>query len=194
MPARYPSTYGRMFPLLPSISHPEDDLIRLGELMLDDPAGPEPKNVRTLPALLSGFLFFSQFVDHDLSLDLTPLSEAGAIPPEARINHRHPYLDLDSLYGDGPLGSPWLYDLPNDASGKPRHPGNERLVVGETTPSNKLRDLPRTTVGRPVMADGRNEENLILAQLHVLFLRFHNRVMDALDVGPGPDVGMSNRS
>jgi hypothetical protein len=40
-----------------------------------------------------------------------------------------------------------------------------------------LRDLPRADT-KALIGDARNDENLIIAQLHVAFLRFHNAVVD----------------
>jgi hypothetical protein len=40
-----------------------------------------------------------------------------------------------------------------------------------------MRDLPRVNKEAQI-ADGRNDENLIIAQLHVAFLRFHNAAVD----------------
>jgi hypothetical protein len=42
-----------------------------------------------------------------------------------------------------------------------------------------LCDLPRDEVGAAYLGDPRNDENLIVAQLHTVFLRLHNRFMDA---------------
>ena len=41
-------------------------------------------------------------------------------------------------------------------------------------------DLPRNQQGRALIGDPRNDENVILAQLHLLFLRFHNAVVDCV--------------
>jgi hypothetical protein len=183
----YSPFYGRMFPSLSPSSHSEDDLIKLTEFMVDTGTGPATANTK-----LSGYLYWGQFIDHDLTLDLTPLASAASIPPENRINHRSPFFDLDSLYGDGPLNTPFLYKLPtiDPATGKTLPPGNERFLIGETSPSKKSLDLPRSGSGRPLLVDGRNEENLIIAQFHTVLLRFHNKVMDALDQPNGPDVGL----
>jgi hypothetical protein len=181
----YSPFYGRMFPSLTPSSHSEDDLIKLAEFMVDAGKGPATANTK-----LSGYLYWGQFIDHDLTLDLTPLARAGSIPPENRINHRSPFFDLDSLYGDGPVNTAFLYDLTDPATGKTLPPGNERFLLGETEPSKKLLDLPRSKIGRPLLVDSRNEENLIVAQFHTLLLRFHNQVMDALDKPNPPDVGL----
>ena len=63
------------------------------------PAGDHP----TLPA---GYTYLGQFIDHDLTLDLTPLGDG---PGGVISNFRSPRLDLDSLYGLGPGGTPFLY-------------------------------------------------------------------------------------
>ena len=41
-------------------------------------------------------------------------------------------------------------------------------------------DLPRNQQGRALLGDARNDENLVVAQLHLLFVQFHNRVVDHL--------------
>ncbi|MBK7872623.1 MAG: hypothetical protein IPJ74_19050 [Saprospiraceae bacterium] len=38
-------------------------------------------------------------------------------------------------------------------------------------------DLPRNAVGAAIIGDPRNDENRIISQLHLAFLRFHNRMM-----------------
>jgi hypothetical protein len=45
-------------------------------------------------------------------------------------------------------------------------------------------DLPRNDPGRALIGDPRNDEHLIIAQLHLLFLRFHNIVVDRLAAPP----------
>jgi len=154
--------------------------------MVDDGTTPPTPSTE-----MSGYVYWGQFVDHDMTLDLTPLADAGRIPPEGRLNHRSPFFDLDSLYGDGPLNTPCLYELPTPPGvGGPLPLGNERFLLGPTH-SGKLLDVPRTKAGRPPLGDSRNEENLVLAQFHVLMLQFHNKVMDALEAGHGPDVGLA---
>ena len=43
--------------------------------------------------------------------------------------------------------------------------------------SYNMEDLPRDENGEAVIADSRNDENTILSQLHLIFLKFHNRVV-----------------
>lgn len=174
--------YMRMFPEAAS-PHSDADLISLAAVMVNDPLDPGPLEPPAV-SLISGLLYLAQFLDHDLTLDRTPLANAAAIPVEKRVNYHSPFLDLESLYGGGPCLAPFLYHLPASAPGQGKlHPGQERFLLGQTFPSRRNLDMPRTSVGRPILAEPRNEENLILAQLHVVWLRFHNRIMRALEAG-----------
>src|SRR4051794_7979235 len=48
--------------------------------------------------------------------------------------------------------------------------------------------------GMPLLADARNDQHLIIAQLHVAFLQFHNRVVDLLERGEFADARLSDES
>ena len=41
-------------------------------------------------------------------------------------------------------------------------------------------DVPRTGDGTAIIADPRNDQTLIILQLHVAFQKFHNRLVDVL--------------
>ena len=114
----------------------------------------------TIPA---GFTYLGQFIDHDITFDPTPF---GARARRARrtANRRTPRLDLDSLYGGGPAMQPYLYEKLT-----PR-----RLLLAEGRPL----DLPRNHENVALVGDRRNDENAIISQLHLLFARFHNRIVD----------------
>jgi Animal haem peroxidase len=85
--------------------------------------------------------------------------------PRTAPNARSAYFDLDSVYGDGPAGSPLLYDAVDRAK--------FRLES-----SGRFEDLPRDNSGTAIIADPRNDENLIIAGLQIAFLRFHNNAVD----------------
>jgi hypothetical protein len=118
-------------------------------------------DISDIPA---GYIYFGQFVDHDMTLDTTPLSHRLQ-DPLAMVNFNSPKFDLSSVYGKGILGSPELYD--------PDRRGY--LKVWE---HDDLVDLPRDEVGAAYLGDPRNDENLIVAQLHTVFIRLHNKYMD----------------
>lgn len=107
-----------------------------------------------------GFTFLGQFLDHDITFDRQPLSVPGPDFP----NERTPFFDLDSVYGKGPTEQPELYD--------PAQP--TKLRVDFKAP----RDLPRINDLKAIISDERNDENVIISQMQLAFIRFHNRVVD----------------
>src|SRR6188768_3177316 len=104
-------------------------------------------------------------------------SLSRAQDPESIGNFRIPALDLDSVYGGGPAVSPHLYDKTIDEGQTTLlvepNPGSESKCV-----DGRLRfDVPRNAQSTALIGDPRNDENLIVDQLHLAFLRFHNRVV-----------------
>ena len=165
-------SYTRMFPGLrrkPSrqLSELEEGLIELGQAMVDRDPPLEEESQPDLPT--AGYTYLGQFIDHDLTLDLTPLD--GATPDvENTPNFRTAFLDLDHVYGGGPTLSPYLYE--NGSRGA------ERFLIGKTRDDPTLaEDLPRNAEGIALTGDPRQDENLILAQLHVAFLKLHNAIV-----------------
>ena len=177
-----PGLFGKMFDLTP-LDVSDDKLFALAGEMKDradqstDTAGDS-----SIPA---GFTYLGQFIDHDITFDTTSLSEK-IDDPQARENFRTPALDLDSVYGLGPGGSPHLYE---------RDPVTRvigaKLLIGTAAQSPKIvvpnvsvpdlvdHDLPRNPrTGIAMIGDPRNDENLIVAQLHVAMMRFHNKVVE----------------
>ena len=186
-------------------------LKRLGEA-LAEPAPPpgqqlQPTGNSTIPPV---YTYWGQFIDHDITAntdrqntvtDIT-VEDLKPLQPEVVVrdlrNLRRPALDLDSVYGDGPTfeGGPEtaaadMYDgirlrLSEVAEGDG--------IRGDHIPTlgDNLRDLPRDSGAQlpedktvALIGDGRNDENLIVAQLHVAFLRFHNAVVDWAQHQPG---------
>jgi Animal haem peroxidase len=164
--AAKPGMYGWLFPELPPLDAKPAALEALGRAMIEAD-GPQSKTGNSqIPA---GFTFLGQFVDHDLTFDTTPLPERVEDPP-ATTNFRTPALDLDCLYGNGPRVHPFLYRR----DGKSFLIGRNEGVTGFDKLDN---DLPRNGEGMALVADPRNDENLIVAQLHLAMLKFHNNVV-----------------
>jgi len=133
-------------------------------LLLTNPAlsANNPDN----PNHTAGTTFMGQFLDHDITFDQT--SKLGVITePTTTPNQRTPAFDLDSVYGGGPTVTPALYD-PADT---------DKFVVES---GGLFEDLPRRADNSAIIADPRNDENLILGGLHAAFLLFHNHVVDLL--------------
>ncbi len=183
--------FGRMFRHVPVYEHRRESLIELGETMiqrpvgamLDEPLGAPNANDNTSqldgePRLPAGYTYFGQFVDHDITFDPTS-SLNHQNDPDALTNFRTPRFDLDSLYGGGPASQPYLYDrdgvkleLGRSVSNDDEFAGPDLLRVGD----------------RAVIGDPRNDENLIVSQLQVAFIRFHNAVVDRVRT-ENPNLG-----
>ena len=174
-PARVPAgrgRFGRMFPNLRPYE-PDDGLLeRLAARMVDGLGGDHPD----LPA---GYTYFGQFVDHDVTFDPTP-SLRRPEDPERLEDLRTPRLDLDAVYGSGPRDQPFLYDLLVEPRGALLLVGDSRAQFG---PGFAAEDLPRNARQRALVGDPRNDENTVVAQLHLAFLKFHNRLARALAGG-----------
>ena len=66
----------------------------------------------------AGYTSLGQFIDHDLTLDITALPDAQP-EVEETPNFRTPFLDLDHLYAGGPNVSPFLYEISNPPGHEP---------------------------------------------------------------------------
>jgi Animal haem peroxidase len=118
----------------------------------------------------AGTTFVGQFLDHDLTFDLTSRLAKPAEPRDSP-NERTPALDLDSVYGGGPLADPELYESVSRQSRE--RPTKLRIERG-----GPFEDLPRRTDGSAIIADPRNDENLMIAGLQAAFILFHNQAVD----------------
>lgn len=111
------------------------------------------------------YTYFGQFVFHDITHFKPPIGTG----PTAGL--RAAALDLDSVFGVAP-------------SENPHGPGALPLGLTARDPRGCAfaADLPRSASGAPLIADGRNDDNLALAQVHVAMTAFANAV--TATVGP----------
>ncbi len=175
--------FGRMFPALRPFVPSKESLTELGEAMSDDSAEDSVGDNLKVPA---GYTYLGQFIDHDVTFDTTTLQEKQ-VDPLALTNFRTPALELDNLYGLGPSVQPYLYQLgTNFAPQELFAIGSTNSQPGGGDPNLKTalpNDLPRAASGLAIVGDPRNDENLIVAQLHIAFLKFHNKVIAGLKDG-----------
>ena len=85
-------------------------LVALGQAM----AAPG-RDVGADSPIPAGFTYVGQFVDHDVTLDVSSSLDV-ATDANTIHNMRSPSLDLDSVYGQGPALDPFLYDVPGGNS------------------------------------------------------------------------------
>jgi len=109
----------------------------------------------------AGWPFFGQYIAHDLTADRSPLREHADL--DALRNMRSPRANLESLYGGGPGGSPYLYQR-NDPA---------KLLENDG-------DLPRNQEGIALIGDPRNDVHAFMSQMHVRFIEAHNLLVDRL--------------
>lgn len=187
-----------LFPALqadPANLLPEDpttvaSLKALGRAMKDPGEGADPGD-SGIPA---AYTYFGQFTDHDITLEaqsasLPELLDPNLPPmtvPEIKStlhNMRTATLDLDNLYSPP----------------APREPGNAlKMIVGPVSQTNSTNpplprppgkgddnDVPRQGPNddpaldrAALIGDPRNDENTIVAQLQVAFLKAHNALID----------------
>lgn len=172
---------------------------------VDDPPRDEHGGI---PA---GYTYFGQLVVHDLTHSVAITARDGK--PPILQNLSTPSLDLDTIYGGGPVRCPHLYQPPY----MNEDPGTENshqylFYLGRTAraafPRNWQQgqglplDLPRIDTGSrgiaptvpstsvtPLIYDDRNDDNLILGQLTAQFLLVHNTVANHLRRNGDPTNG-----
>src|SRR5918993_3166513 len=172
--------------LLPVAQETRNALRDLGEEMADRGGDAEAGD----STFSAAFTYFGQFVDHDITLEKS--SQPGMKPPvepdleplpleeirEQTRNVRTGVLELDSVYN---------FPAPRDPD------NNIKMKLGEVSPSggrppgkDDFNDLPRRRRmpddpprdREARIGDPRNDENLIVAQMHLAFLRAHNRIVE----------------
>jgi hypothetical protein len=136
--------------------------------LIVNPGSRNPDN----PTHTAGATFMGQFLDHDMTFDLTSRL-AVVTEPTSSPNERTPMFDLDSLYGGGPLADPGLYVSPRNRRERPTRLRIERGGLFE--------DVPREADGTAIVADPRNDENMVISGLQAAFILFHNKCVDLIE-------------
>jgi hypothetical protein len=177
-----PQHFGRLFPNVEAFASPSTEVTQAlvalgapgGPLDAHDQLSAGPVKLISDPTLslsnpdnpthTAGTTFMGQFIDHDITFDTSsPLGTPT--DPLTLPNGRTPSLDLDSVYGGGPVASPALYD-PNDPT---------KLLIGS---GGIFEDLTRLPDGTAIIGDPRNDEHRMIAGLYCAFILFHNRAVD----------------
>jgi hypothetical protein len=162
-PIGYAGRYGRMFDL-PALEVDDAPLLRIGAAggFCDGGDCKDDSHVE------AGWPFFGQYVAHDLTADRSPLRSHADLA--TLRNMRSPRANLESLYGGGPVGSPYLYQRDDPA----------KLLEGAG-------DLPRNQEGIALIADPRNDVHAFVSQMQLAFIGAHNLFVDRLRAEDVPD-------
>lgn len=164
--------------LLPESPATYAGLVRLGDTMREPIGGQGADS-----SIPSAYTYFGQFIDHDVTFEAKSDDMVKLSDDDFRVltseeihtkitNGRTPGLDLDNVYY------------------KPAPRRCSRMVLGFVSPSHpdkgspgKANDLPRLPRNpannkdrAALIGDKRDDENLVIAQLHVAFLRAHNAI------------------
>jgi len=81
-------------------------------------------------------------------------------------------LNLECLYGDGPVGHPYLFQR-NDPA---------KLLLGADG-----QDVLRNGEGTAIIGDPRNDSHVLMSQMHLAFVRAHNQFVDRVRSGGTPE-------
>jgi hypothetical protein len=194
---------------LPKIRGLLNRLSRRMDAQLDWPSYPDKTIERwENPNIPSGYTYLLQFVAHDLVHSAIPLSVAGELSADT-ANARRSALKLETLFGAGPVGSPFVYalDAPNDErrtklrlgrmrwDGKSVEPGCPFRDIART-PAENVTGIDRSIAGHRIaltealVADPRNDDHAIMSQLTALFALLHNGLVDIVRRGE-PAAGIN---
>jgi len=159
---------------------------------------------RKIPA---GFTYLAQLIAHDLVSNGVTFPSGITEASQVRNSRTRP-LALDTLYGDGPDVQPNLYQKETGSKIRRKFRRGHIRPKGRPTekedfpPYDKINDIPR--IGCPylenfnanlfnkasgrwyptdnLLADARNDDNLLLSQLVTLFMELHNAVLEKIDI------------
>jgi Animal haem peroxidase len=163
------STYCRLFPRFDQPNAANLDKLALS--MMPPVEGTTiPIDCRKDQMMGAAYTYFGQFIDHDLTEDRTTLRNAGKREPDYTLNYRRHFLDLDNLYGEGPQ-APGSMSLYAD--------DGYSFALGDVLTDGQSFDVSLVH-GRPQLADPRNGENVLVRQVHVMFLKLHNLIASQL--------------
>lgn len=172
----------RLFPGLDPLKLQKDkDLKCIINAMLE-PGGKIPKS-----SISAGYTYFGQFLAHDITFSAKPSKKK--LSKKGKLNSLNtPKLNLDLLYGGGPATHPYIYSqniekdyffhlkkkkFKEKISLQTFDDKNESTLVKG---SFRIWDVPRKK-GVALIPDPRNDEHILLSQLHTAFLLSHNNII-----------------
>lgn len=182
----FPKLQNKATNLLPESPTTVAHLVELGRAMRD--RAPDDGNNSPIPA---AYTYLGQSIDHDITLETASASLPDLLNPamapmplqqvrDVLFNMRTATLDLDSVYS---IPAPRAGQRMKIGSVAPTNNGNIPLKrpAGKADANDLPRDVrsPDPRMDRAALiGDPRNDENTIVAQLHLAFLLAHNKLVD----------------
>ncbi|MEM7551898.1 MAG: peroxidase family protein [Bacteroidota bacterium] len=167
-----PAKYGRLFPELKDENH-ESHAFELGELNGPMDEQNEAQKTNSVPL---GMVFLGQYIDHDLAHDFSSDFHRQN-SPDSITNFATPYFDLEGLYAKGPERFSELYK----EDGIRLLTGKDEPFYSKERESLKKFDILRDSRGIGILGSALNDENVVVSQLHLKFIEFHNAIADVLE-------------
>jgi len=153
------------------------NLIELGQSMVD----PAPGNPALDSKIPSAYTYLGQLIDHDVTRQAftnPPVLNQTTLPLSLQAiisipNARSAGLDLDCIYGPA-VEQGTSYEVPRDPQ------NNEKLRLERMAGLPPTPELPRErNAPHPALiGDRRDDENLMISQLHLAFMLAHNKLVD----------------
>ena len=160
--------YTRMFPDLPHLDVEVAVVHAIGRAC--DATGAARQEAHTVAA---GWPVLGQYIAHDTTADRSPVTHHD---DETLLqNARSARLNLEVLYGEGPVGNPYLYDRMDRA----------KLLLGAAGV-----DLPRNQEGIALAGDPRQDVHVLISQMQVRMIAAHNRLVDRLREDGVEELGL----
>ncbi len=163
--------FTRLFPELEALELTDAECWAYAEKMMDWGKLDNPDST----TVTNGINIFGQFLAHDITHEGSSRLRAGNRLSDIS-NDRTINLDLDCLYGQ--KTQDFYYDAKD----------TDKLLLGEeySDGTHRWRDLQRNAQHKAIIGDSRNDENIIVSRMHVLFAEFHNRMVDHVRANGGP--------
>jgi len=165
-----PTAYARLFPDLLPFTADESFLHALGRAGGICDCGDAEDEEASLGSEAAGWPFFGQFIAHDITADRS--APVPHVDPTRLRNARSPQLNLECLYGDGPVGHPFLFQR-NDSAKLLTGPGGD--------------DVLRNREGTAIIGDPRNDSHVLMSQMHLAFVHAHNALVDRVRAQGTPE-------
>ncbi len=159
--------FAKLFPELEGLYVPDKALEELADSMKEYKRQAAKNNSKVIS---NGISIFSQFLAHDITFESSSKLKGQFNQVSRFQNDRTINLDLDCVYGQKTQA--FFYDAKD----------TDKLLLGKRYEKDGKvwHDLQRNAQGKAIIPDNRNDENIIVSRMQVLFIEFHNKMVDHL--------------